>query len=307
MLAEGLAVGFLHVLMSQEAAKLMLGLPKGSLEEATLQLFARAGFPVAKSSRSYRPSFDDPALDGRFIRAQEVARYVEHGFFDCGLTGQDWVQENNADVVQVCELIYSRASAQKSRWVLCVPEASPVKTAQDLAGKRVATELVETTRRWFKSQGVECEVEFSWGATEVKPPVLADAIVEVTETGSSLRANKLRIVEELMSSNTQLIANKNAWENPKKREKIEQIALLLQAALVADKLVGIKMNVPENKIAKIVALLPSLNAPTVASLYQSDWFSVETIVETSFVRDLVPKLLKAGAEGIIEYPLNKVL
>ena len=300
-------MGFLHILMSQEAAKLMLGLPKGSLEEATLQLFARAGFPVTKSSRSYRPSFDDAALDGRFIRAQEVARYVEHGFFDCGLTGQDWVQENNADVVQVCELIYSRASAQKSRWVLCVPEASPVQTAKDLAGKRVATELVETTRRWFKAQGVECEVEFSWGATEVKVPELADAIVDITETGSSIKANKLRIVAQLMETTTVLVANKAAWANPAKRAKIEQIVLMLQGALAAQHMVGLKFNLPKAKLEKVAAALPALRNPTVSPLSNPEWIAVETIIDARQAREFIPTLKAAGAEGIVEYPINKLV
>ena len=276
----------------------MLGLPKGSLEEATLQLFARAGFPVTKSSRSYRPSFDDPALDGRFIRAQEVARYVEHGFFDCGLTGQDWVQENNADVVQVCELIYSRASAQKSRWVLCVPEASPVQTAKDLAGKRVATELVETTRRWFKAQGVECEVEFSWGATEVKVPELADAIVDITETGSSIKANKLRIVAQLMETTTVLVA---------KRAKIEQIVLMLQGALAAQHMVGLKFNLPKAKLDQIAAALPALRNPTVSPLSNPEWIAVETIIDARQAREFIPTLKASGAEGIVEYPINKLV
>ncbi len=307
MLAEGRRVGFLNGLMSQEAAKLMLGLPKGSLEEATLQLFARAGFPVTKSNRSYRPSFDDPALDGRFIRAQEVARYVEHGFFDCGLTGQDWVQENNADVVQVCELIYSRASAQKSRWVLCVPEGSPVQTAKDLAGKRVATELVETTRRWFKTQGVECEVEFSWGATEVKVPELADAIVDITETGSSIKANNLRIVAQLMETTTVLVANKAAWADPAKRAKIEQLVLMLQGALAAQHMVGLKFNLPKSKLDQIAAALPALRNPTVSPLSNADWVAVETIIDARQAREFIPTLKAAGAEGIVEYPINKLV
>ena len=307
MLAEGQSVGFLKGLMSQEALKLMIGMPKGSLEEATLQLFARAGFPVAKSSRSYRPSFDDPTLDGRFIRAQEVARYVEHGFFDCGLTGQDWVQENAADVVQVCELIYSRASAQKSRWVLCVPEASPVKTAQDLAGKRVATELVETTRRWFKAQGVDCEVEFSWGATEVKVPELADAIVDITETGSSIKANKLRIVAQLLETTTVLVANKAAWANPAKRAKIEQIVLMLQGALAAQHMVGLKFNLPKAKLEQVAAALPALRNPTVSPLSNPEWIAVETIIDARQAREFIPTLKAAGAEGIVEYPINKLV
>ncbi|MFM8337569.1 MAG: ATP phosphoribosyltransferase, partial [Opitutaceae bacterium] len=240
----------------------MLGLPKGSLEESTKNLFAKAGWKITTSSRSYRPSIDDPELDGRFIRAQEVSRYVEHGFFDCGLTGHDWVRENGSDVVEVCELVYSRASTQKSRWVLCVPESSPVRTAADLAGKRVATELVETTRRYFAAKGVPVEVEFSWGATEVKVPDLVDAIVDITETGSSLRANKLRIVDTLLETSTKLIANKTSWADPAKRRKIETIALLLCGALEAESKVGLKMNLPKSALDGVVRALPALRNPT---------------------------------------------
>ena len=292
--------------MSQEAAKLMLALPKGSLEEATLQLFAKAGFPVAKSSRSYRPSFDDPSLDGRFIRAQEVARYVEHGFFDCGLTGQDWVQENAADVVQVCELVYSRASSQKSRWVLCVPEASPVKTAKDLAGKRVATELVETTRRWFKAQGVECEVEFSWGATEVKVPELADAIVDITETGSSIKANKLRIVAQLLETTTVLVANKSAWADPAKRHAMEQLHTLLTGTLEARGQVLVKLNVGESNYEKVLAVLPSAKSPTVSRLASGD-YAVESVVQKRTINTVIPALKDAGATDILELPISKII
>src|ERR1043165_9125207 len=229
----------------------MLGLPKGSLEESTKNLFAKAGWRITTSSRSYRPSIDDAELDGRFIRAQEVSRYVEHGFFDCGLTGFDWVQENGSDVVEVCDLVYSRASTLKSRWVLCVPEASPVKTAADLSGKRVATELINTTKRYFAQKGVKVDVEFSWGATEVKVPDLVDAIVDITETGSSLRANKLRLIDPLLETNTTCIANKKSWEDPAKRRKIETIALLLRGALEAGSKVGQKMNVPKKALEQI--------------------------------------------------------
>jgi ATP phosphoribosyltransferase len=293
--------------MSQISSKLMIGLPKGSLEEATLQLFGRAGFPVAKSSRSYRPSFDDPALDGRFIRAQEVARYVEHGFFDCGLTGQDWVQENAADVHEVCELIYSRATAQKSRWVLCVPEDSPVRTLKDLAGKRIATELVETTRRWLASHGVKAEVEFSWGATEVKVPELADAIVDITETGSSLRANKLRIVDTLMETTTVLIANRKAWADPAKRAKIEQLSMMLRGALDAQHMVGLKFNLPRASLAKVAAALPALRNPTVCPLSDDSWVAVETLIDSRESREIIPTLKSHGAEGIFEYSINKLV
>lgn len=286
---------------------LMLGLPKGSLEESTKNLFAKAGFKITTSSRSYRPSIDDPELDGRFIRAQEVSRYVEHGFFDCGLTGQDWILENESDVVDVCDLIYSKASAQKSRWVLCVPEASPIKSAADLAGKRVATELVGTVKRYFEKKGVKVDVEFSWGATEVKVPDLVDAIVDITETGSSLRANKLRIVDTLLETNTKLIANKASWANPAKRKKIETIAMLLKGALEAGSKVGLKLNLPKASLDAVVKALPSLRNPTVSPLTNSEWVAIETIVDESVVREFIPRLKELGAEGIVEYPLNKVV
>ena len=275
----------------------MIGLPKGSLEDSTLQLFARAGFPIIKSSRSYRPSFDDPALDGRFIRAQEVARYVEHGFFDCGLTGQDWVAENAADVQEVCELVYSRATSQKSRWVLCVPEASSIQTVKDLQGKRIATELVETTRRWLKSKGVTAEVEFSWGATEVKVPELADAIVDITETGSSIKANKLRVVD----------TNKASWADKAKRAKIEQIALMLRGALDAQHMVGLKFNLPRTALAAVTAALPALRNPTISQLSNEAWVAVETIIDARQSREIIPDLKARGAEGIVEYPINKLV
>ena len=285
----------------------MLGLPKGSLEESTKTLFAKAGWKITTSSRSYRPAIDDPELDGRFVRAQEVSRYVEHGFFDCGLTGHDWIQENASDVVDVCDLVYSKVSTQKSRWVLCVPEASPVKSAADLAGKRVATELVNTTKRYFKQKGVKVEVEFSWGATEVKVPDLVDAIVDITETGSSLRANKLRIVDTLLETNTKLIANKASWANPAKRRKIETIALLLKGALEAESKVGLKMNAPKKALAAIIKAVPSLRNPTISPLSNTDWVALETIIDESVVREILPQLKALGAEGIVEYPLNKVV
>ncbi len=285
----------------------MIGLPKGSLEDSTLQLFARAGFPIIKSSRSYRPSFDDPALDGRFIRAQEVARYVEHGFFDCGLTGQDWVAENAADVQEVCELVYSRATSQKSRWVLCVPEASSIQTVKDLQGKRIATELVETTRRWLKSKGVTAEVEFSWGATEVKVPELADAIVDITETGSSIKANKLRVVDTLLETTTVLIANKASWADKAKRAKIEQIALMLRGALDAQHMVGLKFNLPRTALAAVTAALPALRNPTISQLSNEAWVAVETIIDARQSREIIPDLKARGAEGIVEYPINKLV
>jgi ATP phosphoribosyltransferase len=285
----------------------MLGLPKGSLEESTKALFAKAGWKITTSSRSYKPAIDDAELDGRFVRAQEVARYVDHGFFDCGLTGWDWVQENGADVVEVCDLVYSRASTLKSRWVLCVPEASPIKTAADLAGKRVATELMETTKRWFAARRIPALVEFSWGATEVKVPDLVDAIVDITETGSSLRANKLRIVDTLLETNTKLIANKNSWANPAKRRKIETIALLLKGALEAHSKVGLKMNLPRAALDAVTAKLPALRNPTIAPLSNPEWIALETIIDESVVREIIPALKAHGAEGIVEYPLNKVV
>jgi ATP phosphoribosyltransferase len=293
--------------MSASTPLLMLGLPKGSLEESTKGLFAKAGWKITTSSRSYKPAIDDAELDGRFVRAQEVARYVAHGFFDCGLTGWDWVQENNADVVEVCDLVYSRASTLKSRWVLCVPESSPVKTAADLAGKRVATELVETTKRWFASKNIPVHVEFSWGATEVKVPDLVDAIVDITETGSSLRANKLRIVDTLLETNTKLIANRESWENPAKRRKIETIALLLRGALEAGSKVGLKMNLPRASLDAVTAKLPALRNPTISPLSNPEWIALETIIDESVVREIIPALKAHGAEGIVEYPLNKVV
>ena len=286
---------------------LMLGLPKGSLEESTKNLFAKAGWKITTSSRSYKPSIDDPELDGRFVRAQEVSRYVEHGFFDCGLTGFDWIQENQSDVVEVCDLIYSKASMQKSRWVLCVPEASPIKRAEDLAGKRVATELVNTVKRYFAQKKIPVDIEFSWGATEVKVPDLVDAIVDITETGSSLRANKLRIVDTLMETNTKLIANKASWANPAKRRKIETIALLLTGALEAESKVGLKLNVPKKALDAIVKAVPSLRNPTISPLSNPDWVALETIIDESVAREIIPQLKALGGEGIVEYPLNKVV
>ena len=286
---------------------LMLGLPKGSLEESTIALFAKAGWKIAKSSRSYKPSIDDPELDGRFVRAQEISRYVEQGFFDCGLTGYDWILENNSDVVEVCDLIYSKATALKSRWVLCVKEDSDIKSVQDLEGKRVATELMNVTKKFLSDKGVNAEVEFSWGATEVKVPDLVDAIADITETGSSLRANNLRIIDTMLYTNTKLIANKVAWENPEKRRKIESIALLLQAALDAGTKVGLKLNLPKGNLAKIIGELPALRKPTVSQLSDPAWVAVETIVDEKVVRDLIPVLKANQAEGIVEYPLNKVI
>ena len=285
----------------------MLGLPKGSMEESTIALFAKAGWKISVNSRSYKPSIDDEELDGRFIRSQEVSRYVEHGFFDCGLTGWDWVQENGSDVVEVCDLIYSRASNKKSRWVLCVPEASPVQRAEDLAGKRIATELVGTVRRYFAAKKIPVEIEFSWGATEVKVPDLVDAIVDITETGSSLRANKLRIVDTILETNIKLVANKASWANPAKRKKIETIALLLRGALEAHSKVGLKMNAPKKSLEAILQTIPALRNPTISPLSHPDWLALETIIDESVVREIIPQLKTLGAEGIVEYPLNKVV
>ena len=293
--------------VSAPAPLLMLGLPKGSLEESTKNLFAKAGWKITTSSRSYKPSIDDPELDGRFVRAQEVSRYVEHGFFDCGLTGYDWIRENESDVVEVCDLIYSKASVQKSRWVLCVPEASSIQRPEDLAGKRVATELVGTVKRYFAAKKIPVEVEFSWGATEVKVPDLVDAIVDITETGSSLRANKLRIVDTLLETNTKLIANKKSWADPAKRRKIETIALLLRGALEAESKVGLKMNAPKKSLDAIIKAVPSLRNPTISPLSNTEWVALETIIDESVVREIIPELKRLGAEGVVEYPLNKVV
>jgi ATP phosphoribosyltransferase len=285
----------------------MLGLPKGSLEESTKNLFAKAGWKISTSSRSYKPSIDDPELDGRFIRAQEVSRYVEQGFFDCGLTGYDWIRENESDVVEVCDLIYSKVSSVKSRWVLCVPEASAVTKPEQLAGKRISTELVGTVRRYFAAKNIPVEVEFSWGATEVKVPDLVDAIVDITETGSSLRANKLRIVDTLLETNTKFIANKSSWANPAKRRKIETIAMMLQGALEAESKVGLKMNLPKANLETMLQTLPALRNPTISPLSIPDWVALETITDERIVREIVPQLKQLGAEGIVEYPLNKVI
>lgn len=285
----------------------MIGLPKGSLEESTIALFSKAGWKITKSSRSYKPSIDDPELDGRFVRAQEISRYVEQGFFDCGLTGYDWILENSSDVVEVCDLVYSKATSLKSRWVLCVKEDSDIKDVKDLQGKRIATELMNVTKKFLADKGVEADVEFSWGATEVKVPDLVDAIADITETGSSLRANNLRIIDTMLYTNTKFIANKAAWENPEKRKKIESIALLLQAALDANNKVGLKLNLPKGNLPKVIAELPALRKPTVSQLSDPAWVAVETIVDEKVVRELVPTLKDNGAEGIVEYPLNKVI
>ncbi len=286
---------------------IMLGLPKGSLEDSTITLFSKAGFNITRRSRSYRPAIDDSDLDGRFVRAQEVSQYVEHGYFDCGLTGQDWVRENDSDVIEVCDLVYSRASNRRSRWIIAVPQASSIKTVKDLEGKRVATELINLTKKFLSEKGVHADVEFSWGATEVKVPDLVDAIVDLTETGSSLRANNLRIVDTLLYTNTVLIANKTAWEDSKKREKIETIALLLQSALEAYSKVGLKLNIEKSRLETIIKELPALRNPTINRLTDENWVAIDTVVDEKIVRDIIPTLKAHGAEGIIEYPLNKVV
>ena len=286
---------------------LILGLPKGSLQNATLDLFEKAGWNIYVSSRSYRPTSDDKELELRLIRAQEIGRYVDHGFLDCGITGQDWIAENRADVEVICDLAYSRASTNPTRWVLVVPEDSPIQKVEDLEGKRIATESVGLTTDFLKNKGVNAEVEFSWGATEVKVPELVDAIVDVTETGSSLRDNKLRIVDTLMESFPQFVANKSAYEDEWKREKIERIGMLLKAAQAARDVVGLKMNVPSADLDKLLEKLPALRNPTVSRLTDEKWVAIETVLQESVVRTLIPELKALGAEGIIEYPLNKLV
>ncbi|UCE82077.1 MAG: ATP phosphoribosyltransferase [Deltaproteobacteria bacterium] len=288
--------------------QLKLGVPKGSLQEATIKLFQKSGWRISLSIRNYFPEINDTDISCSICRAQEMSRYVENGTFDVGLTGKDWILENGSKVKVVTDLIYSKVSQRPARWVLAVPMDSEIKELADLEGKKISTELTNFTRSYFKEQGINVEVEFSWGATEAKViDGLCDAIVEVTETGSTMRANGLRIVEELMQSNTQLVANLKSWKVPWKREKIEQISLLLKGALKAENMVGLKMNVPEEKMGDIMEILPSLNAPTVAHLYQSKWLAVEVVVDKDQVRDLIPALMKRGAEGIIEYPLHKVI
>jgi ATP phosphoribosyltransferase len=286
---------------------LRFGLPKGSLQDATVQKMAKAGWNISVSSRSYIPYVDDPEMEVRLIRAQEISRYVEHGYLDCGITGYDWIMENGSKVHEVGEFLFSKVSRKPARWVLCVPEDSPVKSVKDLKGKRIATEVVNLTRKYLRKHGVKAEVEFSWGATEVKAHELVDAIVEVTETGSSLRANKLRIVDELLSSTPRLIANPAAWKNKWKRRKIETIALLLKGALEAETKVGLKMNIREKDLSKLLANLPALRNPTISSLSLKGWVAVETIIDEHIVRELIPALKAAGAEGVTEYPLNKVV
>lgn len=286
---------------------LKLGIPSGSLQEATAALFRKAGYQITFASRSYYPSIDDPEIHCTLIRAQEMARYVQDGSLDCGLTGRDWIEENDARVVEVAELVFSKASRRPVRWVLAVPNDSPIRSVQDLQGKRIATEVVNLTRRWLASHGVSAQVEFSWGATEVKPPRLADAIVEVTETGSSLKANNLRIVCDLMQSTTRFIANASAYADAWKREKIDDIVLMLQGTMAAEGKVGLMMNARRADLDAVVAMLPALQNPTISSLSDPEWVALNTIIDESVVRHIVPRLKQAGARGIVEYPLSKII
>ncbi|HEX9190470.1 MAG TPA: ATP phosphoribosyltransferase [Candidatus Deferrimicrobiaceae bacterium] len=292
---------------AKESNVLNIGLPKGSLQDSTLHLFRKAGFTIDVGSRSYIPAIDDPELSGLLIRAQEMARYVQDGILDIGLTGRDWVLEQNARVKEVCSLLYARGGLRPVRWVVAVPNDSSIRRLQDLQGKRIATELVQFTRRYLKEKGIEAQIEFSWGATEVKAPRLADAIVELTETGSSLRANNLRIVETILESTTVLIANRDSWRDPWKRQKIENIAMLLQGALRAEEKVGLKMNVGRADLDRVLRVLPAMQNPTISTLSEAGWFSLEVIVDEKTVRELIPVLKKEGASGIVEYPLNKVI
>jgi ATP phosphoribosyltransferase len=293
--------------MTAATNTLRIGLPSGSLQEPTFALFAKAGFNISGANRSYKPGVDDPELVIRLLRAQEISRYVQHGFLDCGLTGKDWIANNNSDVAVLAEMTFSKVSNKPTRWVIAVPEDSPIKTVKDLQGKVIATEAVDLTRRYLASHGVTAEVEFSWGATEVKVPDLVDAIVDVTETGSSLRANKLRILETIMESSPQFIANHTALRDAWKKAKIEKLVLLLQGAFAARDKVGLKMNLPEGRLADLLKALPALRNPTVAHLANPEWVAVETIIDESVVREIIPQLKALGAEGIIEYPLNKVV
>ncbi|MEW6714799.1 MAG: ATP phosphoribosyltransferase [Nitrospirota bacterium] len=287
--------------------KLKLGLPKGSLQESTLKLFKKAGYNISIDSRSYYPVFDDPDIEALLIRAQEMARYVDDGVLDAGLTGKDWVLEQGADVKEVAELNYAKGGLRPVRWVIAVPNDSKIKKVADLNGKRIATELVGFTNKYLKSKGIKAEVDFSWGATEVKPPHLCDAIVELTETGTSLKANNLRVIETILESSTRFIANKKAWKDAWKKQKMENIVLLLKGALAAEEKVGLKMNVSERSLKKVLSLLSALHSPTISSLSDKGWFALEVMIDEKVVRDLIPKLKAIGAEGIIEYPLNKVI
>lgn len=286
---------------------LKLGIPKGSLQESTLKFFRKAGYHISVSSRSYYPSFDDIEVEAMLIRAQEMARYVEDGILDCGLTGKDWILEQNADVHEVAELIYAKEGLRPVKWVIAVPNDSKIKSVKGLNGKRIATELVGFTKRFLKAKGIKAEVDFSWGATEVKPPYLADAIVELTETGTSLRANNLRIVETILESSTRFIANKKAWQDKWKKQKMENIVMLLKGALSAEEKVGLKMNVPERSFKRVMTLLSAMHSPTISALSDKGWYALEVIIDEKVVRDIIPKLKTAGASGIVEYQLNKVI
>jgi ATP phosphoribosyltransferase len=286
---------------------LRIGLPKGSLQESTLKLFRKAGYHINVSSRSYYPSFDDPEIEAMLIRAQEMAGYVENGIIDCGLTGKDWIMEQNVEVHEVAELIYAKEGLRPVKWVIAVPNDSKIKTVKDLNGKRIATELVGFTKRYLKSKGVKAEIDFSWGATEVKPPHLADAIVELTETGTSLRANNLRIVETILESSTRFISNKKAWQDKWKKQKMENLVLLLQGALAAEEKVGLKMNAPAKSLKRIMTLLSAMHSPTISALSDEGWYALEVMINERLVREIIPKLKMAGASAIVEYPLNKVI
>ncbi|MBP1749863.1 MAG: hisG [Deltaproteobacteria bacterium] len=287
--------------------KLKIGLPKGSLQESTFKLFKNAGYTIKLRDRSYVPVVDDNEIEGLVIRAQEMARYVENGILDMGITGLDWVMEQDAKVVELVRLRYGKVGFRGVKWVVAVPNDSPIKKVKDLQGKKIATELVGFTKRYLRKQGIEASVEFSWGATEVKPPLLADAIIEVTETGASLVANNLRIVETILESETVLIANKNSWKDPWKKRKMENLMILLKGALLAEEKVGLKMNIPRNKLDKVTQILPSLHTPTVSNLSDDKWVAIEVIIDEKVVRDIIPDLKRAGAQGIVEYPLNKVI
>lgn len=286
---------------------LRLGLPKGSLQESTFDLFRRAGFAISVGGRSYYPLLDDPEIEAVLIRAQEIPRYVEKGAIDAGITGLDWLKESGAGVREIADLVYAKAGFRPVRWVLAAPEDSPFEKPEDFRGKRIATELVSVTRGFFAARGIDCEVEFSWGATEVKPPQLADGIVELTETGSSLRANNLRVLETVLESTTRFIANEKVWGDPPRRRKLENIALLLQGAIEAQGKVGLKMNVPRDELERVLEILPALHSPTVSDQIDRGWVAVEVVIEEKLVRELIPVLKGAGAAGIIEYPLNKIV
>lgn len=287
--------------------RLRLGLPKGSLQESTLRMFKKAGYNIIANERSYIPSIDDPEIECIMLRAQEMAKYVEDGGLDCGLTGKDWVLENKAKVLEVANFVYAKQGLRPVRWVLAVPESSKVKTVKDLEGKKIATELVEVTKGYLKRQGITAKVEFSWGATEVKPLMLVDAIVEVTETGASLRANSLRVIDTVLESTTKFIVNKKSWRDSWKKQKIENIVMLLKGAMAAEEKVGLKMNVSKKNLPQILSLLPALKNPTISNLSEGNWVAVETIIDESIVRKLIPELKRAGAQGIVEYPLNKIV